>query len=548
MKIYVITCTGDRPEALELCNLYMTRQGHQDFEWHVVDDGVEPCDRPSRCDEMWRSAPSPGKRTLVQNLKTALGWVDVASRVKEEPGLVIIVEDDDWYHPGYVGLMHNTAQNLPPGKMLFGETHTRYYNVRWRTFVENENDEHASLCATCFTTDFLPHFAEILRKMDPEAPWVDHEIFGGHPDKALFLGSNLVVGIKGMPGRKGIGLGHHKRGKMLERDPVLVKLQEWIGDDARLYMKHYHKEEMRDVPLSPEEKYGQWLKEMDPADHKGKTCICYHQWGAHPDVHGFARGLNAHGYRSEVREVSKSGIYAPADLVVLSGGLRRFAGINGDIHCFYRRQGVPVVILDPAHFVKDAQRIQINAQHWVPQEEVSRDRSQLLKLEYVPRYRGEKILIAGQGPHLDNRLAPAISAMKGASDRPVVFRPHPNMYNEDHQRAYSIPYDELSFCSDHIGDDSRRSLEEDLNDAWCVVTHSSMVGITALMRGIPVVCAREAAFWEVSYPLLHADEVDNFARPDWSDLNNFLRRFAYTVWFDYEVESGKAFDYLQRHI
>ncbi len=103
MKIWVITCTGDRPEALNLCNHYMARQGHQDFTWIVVDDGLENSPRPRRADQFIKRARvvDDGIPTLDKNLMLALHFIEA----ELEPGIVLTVEDDDWYHAGYIGLI-----------------------------------------------------------------------------------------------------------------------------------------------------------------------------------------------------------------------------------------------------------------------------------------------------------------------------------------------------------------------------------------------------------------------------------------------------------
>jgi hypothetical protein len=46
--------------------------------------------------------------------------------------------------------------------------------------------------------------------------------------------TNTVVGIKGLPGRKGLGLGHRPDHRFTP-DPDFAKLREWIGADAEHY-------------------------------------------------------------------------------------------------------------------------------------------------------------------------------------------------------------------------------------------------------------------------------------------------------------------------
>lgn len=558
MKTWVITCTGGRPEALVLCNHYMARQSHQDFEWIVVDDGPELRQRPRRADVFVRRSPAwepGGPNTLIENMRAGLGVIlNQAKKPEGVEGLVLLVEDDDWYHPGYIGLMQNYAENLPDRVSLFGESHTRYYNVRWRTYRHNDNDGHASLCATCFTTDFIPYMLEILDRADPARPFIDVTAFNKHRDKAMLFPTDLVCGIKGMPGRPGIGHGHSASCKRLLRDPYLEKLLEWIGTDLERYRVYYHDEEMRDVPVLPEQRQEPWAMRELSKKEEGQAGVCgiFRQPGVLPDLGAFAAGAFAHGYLNEFRDIADARLshFPPVDMAVISGGFIRHGGLNGVVHHHYRSIGVPVIICDPGRIVKGAQRIQINKEQWLPPRPCPRDRLALMGFDYVPKPRGKKVLIAGQRPDLDNHLAPALEAMRGFTDRQFVFRPHPNMYRGAQRKEYDLPYDRVSIGDDRISSKSLQSLENDLDDAWCVVTHSSLVGVTALMRGIPVMAAPEAVFYDVAYPLDFntAAFVEEFKRPDWDVLHDFLRRLSYSFWFEGELRNGKAFAYLKQFI
>jgi len=554
MKTYVITCTGDRPEALHLCNHYMARQSHQDFEWIVVDDGLKDSPKPRRADAfIKRATVTYDKPTLTENLR--VGLMQVLQAPGPDPDdLVMLVEDDDWYHAGYIGIMQNYARNLHPGIKLFGENNTRYYNVRWRTYRHNDNEGWASLCATCFKASFIPTFLGICQDADPERPFVDVTAFQEHRDKAYVFPSDLVCGIKGMPGRKGIGHGHTAPCKRLRRDPYLEVLQDWIGPDVDRYRVHYHDDEMRDVPIHPEDRMKVWAmteEKKKSEGHRG-THIMFRQVGITPDLSHFAAGAFAHGYLNEIRDIADARLshYPPADLVSVSGGCLRHGGLNGEVVKHYRSLGVPVVICDPGRIVKGAQRVYINREHWIPPVECSRDRLEPLGLVASFKPRGEKVLIVGQRPDLDNQLKPCIEKIRKNTKRQIVFRPHPNMYHPHQREEYDVPYDTLSADCDKIDSKSIQSLNEDLDDAWCVVTHSSIVGVTALMRGIPVMCHWDACFWKAAYPLdlEVASYPEELERPDWDEMQTFLRKLSYTIWFEGELRSGKAFDYLKQFI
>lgn len=67
---------------------------------------------------------------------------------------------------------------------------------------------------------------------------------------------------------------------------------------------------------------------------------------------------------------------------------------------------------------------------------------------------------------------------------------------------------------------TRKPIEADLDDAWCVITHSSACAIHALMAGVPAICTADCAAsrlsgsdpFNVEYPFLpSADERDEWA-------------------------------------
>jgi hypothetical protein len=77
------------------------------------------------------------------------------------------------------------------------------------------------------------------------------------------------------------------------------------------------------------------------------------------------------------------------------------------------------------------------------------------------------------------------------------------------------------------------------------VTHSSAAGLEALMRGIPVYCARECGY----APLCRvwADFEPNPPPVDIERVESFLARFAYALWSSDEIRNGDAFSFLRRN-
>jgi hypothetical protein len=286
-EVTIATPTQDRPEAFELCATWMARQTYQgSVQWIIVDDGREPVNMESPAietamqqvrDNGWgvqyiRREPSePGICTLQDNLLAAIE--------RAEGKRFLIVEDDEYYAPIYIEEMVWRLENAD----IVGETKARYYNVRERRWGMMESNKHASLCRTGLWSTLLPTLAEAAveakaqntifvdmllwgamkaqhsaaataaAKADekpalhpPGRPWAPYlrnqapkataSLLPATTKTLLFEGRGISVGVKGMPGRAGIGGGHRSRA-FKNPDPAWAKLIEWIGPDARPYME-----------------------------------------------------------------------------------------------------------------------------------------------------------------------------------------------------------------------------------------------------------------------------------------------------------------------
>jgi glycosyltransferase involved in cell wall biosynthesis len=203
----------------------MARQTVPWHQWVVVDDCL-PATKTTLGQQRVEPRPEwqPGQITLGRNLLAGLEAITGDA--------VICVEDDDWYAPDYLAV---TARNLGAASLV-GEGFARYYNVRERQYLEIYNAKHASLAATAWLRELTPKIIGIIG--DLEEPFYDLTIWRRFDDYALMLTQRFVVGIKGMPGRKGIGIGH-VGGACRMPDPNLDKLREWIGpDDADSYASY----------------------------------------------------------------------------------------------------------------------------------------------------------------------------------------------------------------------------------------------------------------------------------------------------------------------
>jgi hypothetical protein len=224
----LLTPTGDRIKAFELCKRWMKNQTFRGIvKWIVVDDGsikVMPPEDPKWIVE-YIPLPSSSQNTQARNMRKGLEYV-----IPDLDKLVII-EDDDYYAPDWLETVSDKLNQYD----LVGETNSYYYNVRTKAYLRCNNINHASLCATAMTGEALKIFIKICSSKPKK--FIDMELWKAYPKRHLFH-SSKVIGIKGMPGRGGIGVGHSiraSRGRALG-DPEGKMLRSLIGDDAEAYL------------------------------------------------------------------------------------------------------------------------------------------------------------------------------------------------------------------------------------------------------------------------------------------------------------------------
>lgn len=223
----LLTPTGCRPKAWAICEALMRRQDYKgQVKWIVVDDGQTP--QPMTFTrEGWLMMvvrPEPfwnhGDNTQARNLLAGLEFVDSKDKL-------VIIEDDDCYAPGYL----TWIDALLDGADLVGESFARYYNIKTKMARPLSNGLHASLCSTGMKGKAIDALRQELK---PGVQFVDINLwrnFKGH--KCLQRG-NRVVGIKGLPGRNGIGMGH-RQDMIGQLDKTGSILRQWTGTNADLY-------------------------------------------------------------------------------------------------------------------------------------------------------------------------------------------------------------------------------------------------------------------------------------------------------------------------
>lgn len=226
----LLTATGARPEAWALCLKWMQRQTYgAPVRWIIVDDGPEaqPIKFKKRGWTLEVVRPEPlwqqGQNTQARNLSAGLALVKSDERL-------VVIEDDDWYAADWLETVDRELDRAE----LVGEGFSRYYNVRQQKGHEMGNPAHASLCSTAMRGQAINTFRSVCR---PGIELIDMLLWQAHSDRHVF-NTQKVVGIKGLPGRGGIGIGH-SQAFMGTVDAMGELLESWVGADA----KHYRMKE-----------------------------------------------------------------------------------------------------------------------------------------------------------------------------------------------------------------------------------------------------------------------------------------------------------------
>lgn len=243
MKITALTCTGDRPVCLGLLSKWIANQTMQVDQWLVIDDGKEPFMPSLDCDYIYRKPEENEQgQTLNINIKTALPHI--------AGDIILFMEDDEYYAPDYVKTMVEKIQHYN----IVGICKSKYYHMPTRTYFAHRNCGHASLAQTAIRKETLPILEEVLNG----DAFIDIRLWerlcNGNPENKQFIKNFntqgtvvnnqavlfhdgdedcLYVGMKGMPGRAGIGSGHKGIGRHDSRGAILRK---WMPIDCEKYL------------------------------------------------------------------------------------------------------------------------------------------------------------------------------------------------------------------------------------------------------------------------------------------------------------------------
>lgn len=230
----LVTCTADQPIGMALCERFMQAQtawGKMRIQWVVADDGDVPavCTLGQVHIRRRREPDCSPSRSLCRNLKAALREVYAP--------LIAIIEHDDYYGPSHLEEIV-AALTSRHNALACGQMSRYYYNVERRCY-RLVRDGAPALCQMALRAEAIPLLRKAAADMDSNN-WrgVDLAFWRSvDANRRVELSQGSVVGIKGLPGRAGIGYGHRPTSRGWTPDPVGAKLAELVGAElAREYL------------------------------------------------------------------------------------------------------------------------------------------------------------------------------------------------------------------------------------------------------------------------------------------------------------------------
>lgn len=229
--IDIVTVTGHRQEAFNLCEMWYEKQTYpkDKINWIVVNDD----NGKTKCTKNQTKINSPLLWKKGYNTQRINWMYAFAPLIESKAEYVFCWEDDDYYSSTYLEEYVYLLQKFD----LVGEGNAKYYYIPMHVYKEIHNYEHTSLAALAFSKKILPLFEKALHSGEP---FFDLKFWQYAKEESvnslIFANKNLSVGIKGIPGRPGIGLGHRPDG--WESDPFGKKLMEWIPTDWESYKQY----------------------------------------------------------------------------------------------------------------------------------------------------------------------------------------------------------------------------------------------------------------------------------------------------------------------
>lgn len=233
-----------------------------------------------------------------------------------------------------------------------------------------------------------------------------------------------------------------------------------------------------------------------------------------------------------------------ADIVV-NVGIRNYSRL---IQETYVEAGKHFLILDEGYFGDGYIRASIDALQphaYFQMYQRPDDRLKPFNIKLSPSRRARNIVVVSSSPKyaiwhgfnakhgrdpLSSWGAMIVQKIQSRTNINVVYRPHPLQPNVPSSLPVQI---------------SRRNLQEELMDAWAVVTYGSRVEIPAIIAGVPIFVMEDGIGRSLSKNLRY---INDPLYPSDEQRINFLSNVTYVQWTLGELENGTAWSMIRRQI
>lgn len=224
--IYLLTPTGDRPECLALLSHCIAAQNYSEpLIWIVVDDGEIPTKTPSGSWNLKVVSIRPNRKDGEAAGSQAANMLEGLDVIPDD-ATVLVFEDDDVYLPNHVTRTIEALEEVE----LTGERNARYYNVAAGRYKELQGSRHSAMASIGVRGEALMTLREVCAT---QTKMLDVSLWRKFSGKKSLRNDSNVIGMKGMPGRSGIGVGHRSRFGTPDRKGVL---EAWVGESlAKVY-------------------------------------------------------------------------------------------------------------------------------------------------------------------------------------------------------------------------------------------------------------------------------------------------------------------------
>lgn len=264
----------------------------------------------------------------------------------------------------------------------------------------------------------------------------------------------------------------------------------------------------------------------------------------------FARGCELAGDR--VTRLAAEDYREPCTDALLHYGFDGSRGSNiAKAHADYVAAGKHAVYVDIGYFKRrdlydryeDYQRFAINDRHptaYFQKVKHGPDRASAHPIAMrATMNQGRKVVVCGMSTkasafdNVDGWTEAAIKELRKHTDRPIVYRPKPQ--RRKYGQLPPIPGTEYS-------DPITRRLEDELKDAWAVVSHHSNAGLDALIAGVP--CFQPEGVASV-LGLADLSKIEEPLLPDYEQRRQLINDVCYCQWNAWEIEAGQAWHHFK---